>query len=167
MAKLNLNGNYAEQMLSLYLWGQITPPKPDEMADAKWIRPNGATTTAEIDAQEYMNNVGKNLALGEQRMFQQFFNSKHRSGKKITLADVKQNGTIKGSEIELTHEQFTDLFYKGTPQYNEAQKAELIASQYTLNTGSADYWQRSFVFGSTKMQLDTQSIKYVFDANTG
>lgn len=33
MATLNLYGNYAEQMLSLYLWGQTTPPAPSELAD--------------------------------------------------------------------------------------------------------------------------------------
>lgn len=61
MNTLNLNGNYAEQMLSMYLWGQLTPPSPSEVADEKWIRPKNATTTVNIDAQSYMTMAGSHL----------------------------------------------------------------------------------------------------------
>lgn len=68
MTILNLNGNYAEQMLSLYLWGQTTQPAPSELTDDKWIRPANATTTAEIDADAYMATVGSHLSLANQKM---------------------------------------------------------------------------------------------------
>ena len=39
MAKFEIKGNYASRMLSQYLWGQQEAPKPEEIADAKFIRP--------------------------------------------------------------------------------------------------------------------------------
>lgn len=61
MATLDLYGNYAEQILSLYLWDQITPPDPSELADDKWIRPYDATSTVEVSASSYMAMVGGHL----------------------------------------------------------------------------------------------------------
>lgn len=72
MSTLNLNGNYAEQMLSMYLWGQLTPPNPSEIADDKWIRPSDATTTVNIDAQSYMATAGSHLSIAKQRCFNYF-----------------------------------------------------------------------------------------------
>ena len=40
-------------------------------------------------------------------------------------------------------------------------------NHYRTNTDSEDYWQRAFTFGSSKFKLDTENIKYIFDANTG
>ncbi len=74
MATLNLDSNYAEQMLSLYLWGQTKPPAPNKIADSQFIRSNAATTTADIDGKSYMDHVGNHLALGQQKMLQIFFN---------------------------------------------------------------------------------------------
>lgn len=70
MATLNLYGNYAEQILSLYLWDQITPPDPSELADDKWIRPYDATSTVEVNASSYMATAGSHLSLANQKMFQ-------------------------------------------------------------------------------------------------
>jgi len=49
MARFTLQGNYASRMLSQYLWGQQEAPKPEEIADAKFIRPFSARTTVEIE----------------------------------------------------------------------------------------------------------------------
>lgn len=63
MARFTLEGNYASRMLAQYLWGQQEAPKPEEIADAKFIRPFPARTTVEIDAREYMENVAKTSCL--------------------------------------------------------------------------------------------------------
>jgi len=34
MDKFEIKGNYANRMLSQYLWGQQEAPKPEEIADA-------------------------------------------------------------------------------------------------------------------------------------
>lgn len=81
MARFTLEGNYASRMLCQYLWGQQEAPKPEEIADAKFIRPLPARTTVEIDAREYMENVGKNIVLAQQRMFQCFFNGTTKKAK--------------------------------------------------------------------------------------
>ena len=35
-AKLSLQGNYAEKVLSYYLWGQENAPKSNEIVDEKY-----------------------------------------------------------------------------------------------------------------------------------
>lgn len=167
MMTLNLNSNYAEQMLSLYLWNQPTPPAPSELADEKWIRPSGTVTTAEIDASSYMIKIGSHLALADQKMFQIFFNNEYRTGGKVSLSDIANIGSNNGNEIILDHEQFVTLFYQKSDKQSEARTAELNLYHYRTNTDSEDYWQRAFTFGSSKFKLDTKNIKYIFDANTG
>lgn len=169
MTTLNLNGNYAEQMLSLYLWGQVTPPSPSDIADDKWIRPPDTTTTAEIDAGSYIAKIGNHLALADQKMFQIFFNNEYRTGGKVELSEIANVGVKNGNEIVLNHEQFVGLFYQNVDRktYDSAKNAELNLYHYRTDTNSEDYWERAFTFGSSKFQLDTSSIKYVFDATTG
>lgn len=102
------NGVYAETMLSYYLWGQPTPPTPNQIADDKFIRPpletdsknnTVAAVTIEVDATEYMQKVGNNLHLAQQKIFQDFFNNTTRYvsaekklnlNREITLSDIEQ-----------------------------------------------------------------------------
>ena len=177
------DGDYAQQILSYYLWGQETAPSASEVADGKWIR-NVKNITVNIDATEYMQKVGYNVPLSQQLIFQNFFNNA-KSGQAngtISLNDIK---TVLGDafdpnakEIKLTHEQFATLTYghdknkyktltetiddKGNPV-----EFKLSASQYIIGTDEPDYWQRAFTFGSTGLALDRDAIRYVYDAETG
>lgn len=84
------DGNYAQQILSYYLWGQSTAPSASEVADGKWIR-DVKEMTVNIDAKEYMNQIGNNIPLAQQTIFQNFFNNA-RAGKgnrTISLDDIK------------------------------------------------------------------------------
>lgn len=119
MATLNLNSNYAEQMLSLYLWGQTTAPTPSELADDKWIRPSDATSTAEIDAGAYMATVGRHLSLANQKMFQLFFNNEYRTGGKIfylkthptTMYKIKEFGSMYFYDMDFTYVERSNILY--------------------------------------------------------
>ncbi|EHM54679.1 hypothetical protein [Cardiobacterium valvarum] len=182
---LTLTGNYAEQILSYYLWGQMKPPAPTEIADPKFIRSGSdqdekASLTVYVNADDYMLRIGHNLPLAQQRMFQYFFNNKKAAGEKtqgwdaeITLQDILNVGGFSNEqgEIKLTHEQFLELTYKSEEvkhkRYDDAANAEFIANQYYIDTNSDDYWMRGFAFGSTKLKLDTNKIRYVFNAKTG
>ncbi|MBQ9259548.1 MAG: hypothetical protein IJ187_06835 [Neisseriaceae bacterium] len=55
-------GNYAQKVLSYYLWGQENPPEATDVADEKWIR-NEESITVEIDATDYMQQIGNNILL--------------------------------------------------------------------------------------------------------
>lgn len=37
VSNLNLDGNYSSEALSYYLWGDKTPPNPEDIVDNKWI----------------------------------------------------------------------------------------------------------------------------------
>lgn len=169
------DGNYAQQILSYYLWGQSTAPSASEVADGKWIR-DVKEMTVNIDAKEYMNQIGNNIPLAQQTIFQNFFNNA-RAGKgnrTISLDDIK-NVLVDGfdsnaKEISLTHKQFAELTYKEHDKYNDVigkEDFKLVAPQYNINIFSDDYWQRAFTFGSTSLALDRDSIRYVYDAETG
>lgn len=154
------DGDYAQQILSYYLWGQETAPSASEVADGKWIR-NVENITVNIDATEYMQKVGYNVPLSQQLIFQNFFNNA-KSGQAngtISLNDIK---TVLGDafdpnakEIKLTHQQFADLSYShDTNKHTNLTATEnpdgtkhdfqLSASQYTIGTDKLDYWQRNY-----------------------
>jgi hypothetical protein len=84
---LNLDGNYAQEMFSWYLWGQANPPSPSEIADARFIRKYDETTTLYVDAKEYMEKIGKKFPVARQIMFQLFFNGRKRGDNKNILGD--------------------------------------------------------------------------------
>ena len=43
----------AEEIISLYLYGQKTPPTPQQLANEQWIRASGETE--KVDAIEYID----------------------------------------------------------------------------------------------------------------
>ena len=104
--------------------------------------------------------------------------------RKITVSDLESIVKSRKGETDttkegysLTHDEFVGLFYPKTKKeiedktglsdrtINEAKNAELPLYHYTSNSLSEDYWMRAFTFGSTKLQLDTKNIRYVFDKN--
>ena len=104
--------------------------------------------------------------------------------RKITVSDLenivknrKDKTNVAEEGYSLTHDEFVGLFYPKTEDerknkrgivdrtIEEANKAELTLYHYTSNSLSEDYWMRAFTFGSTKLQLDTKNIRYVFDKN--
>ena len=196
---LSLQGNYAQEVLSYYLWGQQLAPNPSEIVDEQYAnrqenlelqttneyaetKTEDVAIILQIDAQEYMDTIGFQAA--KVGIFQKFFNTVHdgyeKDGKiygyqSITLEEIQNAGgalSTDGSTISLNHQQLVNLIYnldtpKGKEHYQEAQQAQAAISQYNTNITSSDYWQRAFVFGSTKFQINTDEIKYVFDAQTG
>lgn len=193
---LDLNGNYAAEILSYYLWGSSQAPKANEIADAKFIRENNdryndldnPMTTVYIKSAEYMEKFSQYILLPHHRIYQYFFNSEKAAkntdkdtnhdkedgwGKKLTLLEIKNAGGVEeNNEISLTHEQLVDLIYKlGNVKHSRHKDAgedfALVSDHYKINPETEDHWMRSFAFGSTKFDLDKEKVRYVFDANTG
>ena len=57
-AKLSLQGNYAEKVLSYYLWGQENAPKPSEIADEKYANRSENLTMETTDKFAEKASVG-------------------------------------------------------------------------------------------------------------
>ena len=189
MNQLNLkDNNYPLEVLSYYLWGQPKAPTPTEIADEKFIRPFNESTTVQIDAQQYMEQIVRpNFELGAVKLFETFFSGKTRSQeenkekgykkvlpRQITVSDlediVKSRSSAKmpDGSYSLTHTEFVEKFYPkntgiGDNTIKDAENAELPLYHYDSNIDSPDYWMRAFVFGSTKFELDKKSIRYIFD----
>ena len=160
------NGNYAETMLSYYLYGEATPPEAGSLASDKYIR-NNKEIYISLSSNDYMNYVGNKFPIAQQKIFQKFFNS---------YLDVNKENFIEhssGDKIILPHNEFISYFYENLKNNNSdlyerlITSRNLIVSQYSLEPNTADYWQRALVFGSTSFALDTDSIRYVFDKQTG
>lgn len=162
------NGNYAETVMSYYLWGKSQPPSDKNIADVGYIRPKEAITISS-STKEYMKNVGYNVLLPQQKIFQYFFNGKDKDNKNVELDKISSHANRYGvseGKIILSHSEFFELFY----HEETTRKIDLSASQYSIDTDAADYWQRALVFGSTSLNLDINDetgIRYVFDAATG
>ncbi|MBQ9682639.1 MAG: hypothetical protein IJV35_05140 [Neisseriaceae bacterium] len=191
---LSLQGDYAQEVLSYYLWGQKEAPAADKIVDEQYIdRPTDITMDTilvenknkdkeplkvavklQVNAQEYMNKIGNNIQLERIGVLQKFFNNvknQDLNWETIKLSDIQEAGGVlspDGKTISLSHKQFVDMAYdENKSEHKTAMDAEWPSYQYHTDIGNNDYWQRAFVFGSTKLKLDTDSIRYVFDAETG
>lgn len=65
------DGNYVETMLSLYIWKSFTPPEADQIVNYKFPE---NMPKVEINVQDYMDKVGNNIPLSQQKLIQVFFN---------------------------------------------------------------------------------------------
>ena len=172
MNQLNLkDNNYPSKVLSYYLWGQPKAPTPTEIADEKFIRPVNASTTVQIDTQQYMEQIVRpNFELGAVKLFETFFSGETRKSENGTSEKVNVKNIVKlnNGVYSLTHEEFVKNFYPknkgiGDNTIKDAENAELPLYHYDINIDSPDYWMRAFVFGSTKFKLDKEKIRYVFN----
>ncbi|WP_373777492.1 calcium-binding protein [Glaesserella sp.] len=131
----------AFEIVSLYLWGQKTPPTPGELAEGKWIRPLESTLDITIDAQTYMKNgAGRFVTPANYKLLTNFFNKRDIPD---GMYDIKK---IWGKIY-------------GIPYSN--QELILSMSQYELGVWDEDYVDRAYVFGSTLFKLDKENLTFV------
>ena len=138
----------------------------ESLASDKYIR-NDKEIYISLSSNDYMNYVGNKFPIAQQKIFQKFFNSYLDSNKEDFIEHSN------GDKIILSHNEFISYFYEDLKNNNSdlyerlITSRNLIVSQYSLEPNTADYWQRALVFGSTSFALDTDSIRYVFDKQTG
>lgn len=131
----------AEQIVSLYLYGQLTPPTAEQLASDQWIRPEGlGATSMPVNALEYMTTGGgRFVGVHSLPMVRDFLAV---TGKYTTLAagsyTVEQLMEAVGVDIT-----------KGLPK--------LDVYQYFLGQTDADYIDRAYVFGSTKFEVNDKA----------
>ena len=189
---LNLNDDFTTQTLSWYIWGQKEAPKPNEVADEKWID-RQKEITLKIDPNQFLQKARNCVNAKDFKLFNTFFSGKTGNHDKLNLQNIDlEHGNIefKNGEYHLTQEQFADLFYKnknGKPIIVKNKKDEIInlyeaakypreskdpksnhpthVSLYNRNLNNPDFAKLAFVFGSLKVGLDTDKIRYVLDEN--
>ncbi len=164
MPQLNLQGDYASEVLSYYLWGQATAPSPNEIADEKWI--HHEPVTLNIDSKEYFEAVYDNTTAADFGLIKRFFSGKGYSGQSIdkdsikALTEEQPNG-----EFTINHEDFVKIFYAKAPKAvrTDAENARIDSYMYEADSSKPNFAKNAFVFGSTKLELDKETIEYVFD----
>lgn len=129
----------AEEILSLYLYGQRTPPTPAQLANEQWIRPSGVTES--MNAVDYMSNGGgRFVGLYTFKMVREFLAAE---GNYTDLAA----GTYTPSSLYST--------ITGVTNEDEIKAAlNLGVSQYFLGQTDIDFADRAYVFGSTAFRLN-------------
>lgn len=133
------NGNYAETMLSYYLYGEAIPPEAESLASDKYIR-NDKEIYISLSSNDYMNYVGNKFPIAQQKIFQKFFNSYLDSNKEDFIEHSN------GDKIILSHNEFLSYFYEDLKNNNSdlyerlITSRNLIVSQYSLEPNTADYW---------------------------
>lgn len=186
---LNLNDDFTTQTLSWYIWGQKEAPKPNEVADEKWIDRKDEITL-KIDPNQFLQKTGNIINARDFKLFNTFFSGKTQDRNNLNIKNIKTNIKYKNNEYYLTQKQFADLFYKdknGKPIKVKNKKNEIInlyeaakypreskdpksnhptrVSLYNRNLDNPDFAKLAFVFGSLKVGLDTDKIRYILDAN--
>ena len=164
---LDFSGNYAVEMLSYYLWGQKTAPKPEEIADEKWM--DRKERTVQIDAVGYMEKTG--LSQFDPYRFaviRRFFTNNHETDSTPWDTFKKINKLQKNNGLyELTYKQFREYFYQvRSENYGFSEIPKEDYSFYFDKSYNEQYESdNAFVFGSAKMTFDTEKIRLVVDEN--
>ena len=86
-----VDGDFAIKILSWYLWGQEKAPKPEELADAKWIDRKG-NIELEYSTVELLEKAGEFVNAKDFKLFEVFFSGK--TNKKSSLNNGNKQLTV-------------------------------------------------------------------------
>ena len=136
------------EILSWYLYGQQT--KPEDYLDEKYIgRPVNNDTdkigsVVYVNATEFMTTgAGRYVDVGNFKAVRKFLAGEYNLAPKT-----------------YTTEQFFDAI--GYPDYKTNKGAHLGVSNYGLDTGSEDYLDRAYVFGSMDFMIN-ENAKFIVE----
>ena len=171
---IDLNdSDYSAKVLSYYIWGQKKPPKPDELSNIKWL--NRSEVVIGVDGKDFANKYGHLFNLKDLKLMHTFFSGKTANGTKLDVSNLNTSIKTVGNEYILTHNEFVELFYgefKHSDQVPNLYEVALnpknfSASHSFYNRGmhENDYAKRAFVFGTTEVGLDIDSVRYILDKN--
>ncbi|ESK50165.1 hypothetical protein P255_02663, partial [Acinetobacter brisouii CIP 110357] len=126
------------EIISMYLYGQKT--KPEDYLDEKYIGRSvdaqGIGSTVTVNASEFMTTgAGRYIDVGNFLAVRKFLAGEYNLAPKT-----------------YTTEQFYDAI--GYPAYQTNTGAHLGVSNYGLDTNSADYLDRAYVFGSMEFMIN-------------
>ena len=125
----------AEEIVSLYLYGQLTPPA--NLKTEQLIRPPGLGITKNVDVNEYMTTGGGRFVKVENFLCVRNFLAADDS--KYGISPL-QPGTYSRDQL--------------LAAYKKVGQGRLDAIQYYLGINDADYADRAYVFGSTKVEIN-------------
>jgi VCBS repeat-containing protein len=130
----------AKEILSWYLYGQSTPPAPNDLRDDRFIRPKGIDgPPVAVNSEDYMRNGGgRFVGIGNFNFVRNFLQGSDYS------AGIVPPGVY-------STEKLLNLY--GIP----LTERELGISQYFLEPTAADFKDRAYVFGSTAFRINTDA----------
>ena len=170
--ELNLDSNYALEVISWYIWGK--DHKPSDITDEKLMNKN-ETITLKVDIDKFIKKYytfGDTVELKSYfkrvNMFNLFFEMKGKDGHKLDFSQCNVNAN---GEIVLNQQEFADIFYGGSTNVANGIKLKVDNSFYYLDPNKVgDFAQAAFVFGSTSfsvgnyksdIQIDTSKLRYI------
>lgn len=104
--ELDLNTNYANKVLSYYLWGMDDPPSKTNLISENWIdRAKTDQIVLNIDTRSFLDKTGLyQYHPYEFGVIRKFFNNEHENGSKDF--NVLKNGNLQkfsNGELSLTY----------------------------------------------------------------
>ena len=165
-----IDGDFAIKILSWYLWGQEKAPKPEELADTKWIDRKG-NIELEYSTVELLEKAGEFVNAKDFRLFEVFFsgktskkNSLNNGNKQLTANQCEK---FEDGKYYLTQDQFAELFYNDANDKTKEKAKKATTKVYLYNRAllDEDFAKVAFLFGSIAVGLDTDKIRYVLDEN--
>lgn len=182
MATLDLTDkNFAVELLSYYLWGKPKKDAPTKsnIADEQWINRSGGIKL-DIDVSTFLEKAGEFVNVKDFKLFETFFSGETKDGNKLDISNIGNAQLIDG-KYYLTQQEFADLFYKdkdGEPiMDSKNNNLHAVASKptvkdnptsitlYNRNSTNPNFAKLAFAFGSIKVGLNTDKIRYVLDEN--
>lgn len=138
----------ANEVTNKFLYGQLTTPTPDALADAVWIRSDTipiADREMAVDAVEYMQGPGRFALAAMSDLVKKFF---------AFVGDIPD--VISGKEYDKAG--IADLLGLTGADYG------ISFQQYTYDDGNNDYGERVYIWGSTAFKL-SDGAKFIVDAD--
>lgn len=135
----------AKEILSWYLYGQSTPPAPDDLRDDQFIRPTGIDgPSITVNSADYMRNGGgRFVGIGNFNFVRNFL-----EGSDYTNARVNPGVSSLAPGVYSTANLLNSY---GIADGN------IGVSQYFLEPTAADFKDRAYVFGSTAFRINTDA----------
>lgn len=171
--ELDLNTNYANKVLSYYLWGMDDPPSKTNLISENWVdRAKTDQIVLNIDTRSFLDKTGLyQYHPYEFGVIRKFFNNEHENGSKDF--NVLKNGNLQkfsNGELSLTYNEIRSYLYResNNPDSNYMKSALPVRDYYFYwdKDYNAEYLSKNaFVFGSVKLTFDTNNIRFIVDKN--
>lgn len=141
----------AKEILSQYLYGQQTPPAPNDLRNDRFIRPKGTDgPPITVNSEDYMRNGGgRFVGIGNFNYVRNFL-----EGSDYTKATVNPGVSSLAPGVYSTVDLLTQY---GIIDSDGKIEGKIAVSQYFLEPTAADFKDRAYVFGSTQFRINTDA----------
>ena len=137
----------ADYVTNYFLYGQS--PTPSHLFDENLIRPSSATTSFVVDAQSYMDKVGRFALPSQFEIIQKFFSLSYSYNSKLDSS---------GNVTYWTKQEIADMLGLSNSFYG------LVVRQFEHDDGVGDYAERTLVWNSAGFKI-SDDAQFWIDAD--